>query len=295
MKKILLTFWISALAIFTYEFANVPSHSTAFVKSSENRYEHAQSQTVFIQAPESSGSGFVIERISVSDGKPRLFIWTAAHVVDDCDEVSVHRILHYNGHRSGKMVFSAKVILRLSCDSALLSLNAPPGAFAPASFANRAPLPIGTPIFHVGNFLGILFEGSVSHGYTSQVGLSVGPWSAVDQADISAAPGASGGPVFLDTSGAVLGILVGGPAAASRGIVCYVPVRIFEQAAVDQHFGWAVRGRYCPDDAVINLAATAALLPKKADVDQKPDSDPVKIPTRSINHSRSSPKHAAGG
>ena len=294
MKKFFVGFVTCALAVLCLPWRN---NSTAFAPRNENKYEHAQSQTVFIQAPESSGSGFVIERTSVSDGKPRLFIWTAAHVVDDCDEVSVHRILHYNGHKAGEMVFSAKVILRLPCDSALLSLNAPPGSFAPATFADRAPLPIGTPIFHVGNFMGMTFEGSVSHGYTSQVGLNVGPWSAVDQADLSAAPGASGGPVYLYTSGAVIGILVGGPAAATRGIVCFVPVRVFEQAAVNEFFGWAVRGRFCPGDDILSLAANAALLPKKADVDQKPDRNPVKISPRSINHGipPQSPKHAAGG
>lgn len=251
-----------------------------------NRYEKAQTQTVLVKSETGTGSGFVIERKSVEDNQPRLFIWTAAHVVDDVDEVEVHRILHYNGHRAGEMVFKARVLLRLPTDAALLFLNAPPGVFTPVEFSDGAPPRVGTPIFHVGNFLGLLFEGSVSHGYSSQVGLTAGPWSAVDEADLSAAPGASGGPVYLDATGQVLGILVGGPDSATKRIVCYVPVRVFERGAKEKQFGWAVRGHYCPADAMLSLAATAALLPKKADVDQKPDSGPVKKDSGSINHGK---------
>jgi len=270
-------------------------------KQNANRYEKAQSQTVFVKTETGSGSGFVIQRKSVEDGKDRLFVWTANHVIDDVDEVEVHRILHYNGHRAGEMVFKAQVLLRLPCDAALLFLNAPPGSFTPVEFSDGAPLPVGTPIFHVGNLLGMMFEGSVMHGYSSQVGLKVGPWSAVDQADLSAAPGASGGPVYQYTSGAVVGILVGGPNSATMRIACYVPVRIFEPAAREKQFGWAVRGHYCPADAFLNAAATAALLPKKADVNQKPDSGAVEKNSGPVNHGKTtpfvphSPKHATGG
>ena len=292
MKKL---FWLSAIVIGIIGAALCPD------KPRPNKYERAQSQTVLIKTETGSGSGFVIQRISVEDGRPRLFVWTANHVIDDVDEVEVHRILHYNGHRAGEMVFKANVILRLPCDAALLFLNAPPGIFTLTEISEGTPLPIGTPIFHVGNLLGIMFEGSVMHGYSSQIGLAVGPWSAVDQADLSAAPGASGGPVYQYTSGAVVGILVGGPNSATMRIVCYVPVRVFERAAVEKHFGWAVRGHYCPGDAVLSAAATAALLPKKADVNQKPDSGAVEKNSGSINHmpphpsAPHSPKHATGG
>lgn len=235
----------------------------AFHAKSANKYQTAQESVALLETDTGYGSGFIIQRWSIADSKPRLFVWTAAHVVRGSDTVKVRRTLHFNGTKAGEMIFSAKVILRLrNADAALLWVDAPPGAFAAVEFSATEPV-IGSSIFHVGNLLKE-FDSSVSRGIVSQTGVrpagSEWPWEVVDQTDLNITPGSSGGPVF-DNSGKVIGIVVGGPAQGRSGIGCFVPVRALLADPVSAT--WAISGsKWCAPDSLLDVMAKAAELPK---------------------------------
>lgn len=290
MKKIFVSLCLVAtllVILLTPDKPVVAFHSTG------NKFQDAQEQVglVSYKTPEgatASGSGVVIRRISITDGKPRLFVWTAKHVVSDTDEVSFRRILHYNGTKKGEMVFTAKVLFRLpNTDAALLWLDAPPEAFAASSFATAEAIAPGSAVFHVGNFLR-QFDGSVSRGTVSQTGIKpeilFWPWALVDQTDLRILPGSSGGPIFSEASGKVIGLIVGGPNQGTLGIGCYVPVRVL---IADCGAGsWAIYGRFCPSDDLLSLAATKALLPKAASAEQ---AAPEKKPEGATPEKQTSP------
>ena len=275
-----------------------PDRPVIAFHSTGNKYQDAQEQVGLVSYKNAdgaiaSGSGVVIRRISITDGKPRLFVWTAKHVVSDIDEVSFKRVLHYNGTKKGEMVFTAKVLFRLpNTDAALLWLDAPPEAFAAASFANAEPLAPGSSVFHVGNFLR-QFDGSVSRGIVSQTGIKpespFWPWNLTDQTDLRILPGSSGGPIFSEASGKVIGLIVGGPNQGTLGVGCYVPVRVLiADCGVSS---WAIYGRFCPSDEALSIAATKALLPKEAAPEKKPEgATPEKqtspVEKKKVNHWR---------
>jgi S1-C subfamily serine protease len=220
-----------------------------------NQYEHAQRQTVLIQASSGQGSGVIISR-RTPGGQVRLFVWTAAHVVGDDAEVSVKVGLRTEGHKSGSSVFKAQVInVSKETDVALLRLNAPASFFEPSEFDTAAPLRVGDAVFHVGNFFGDAFDGSVTTGIISQVGIHPDsgryegwPWKLLDQTSAFAVPGSSGGPVFSGSTRRVVGLIVGGPLVGGN-IACFLPVRVIEAYARTAKIEWAVRGTKCPADS----------------------------------------------
>lgn len=230
--------------------------SVQYQRVAERRsYEHMQQSTVLIVASDGSGSGVVIERW------PHSFIWTANHVVENDSEVGVKQFIRAGGRKVGEVVFKARVIARdAERDIALLWLDCPVGFFRAADFADDSISMVGTPLTHVGNVLGGEFDGSVSTGIVSQVGVhpekSGWPWTQpLDQGTFAAFYGGSGGPVFYQRSHKVAGLLVGG--LVGKGYINYVPVREISKFARKAGVSWAVNGRGCPSDGLLEALAQA--------------------------------------
>lgn len=218
------------------------------------RHSRAQSQTGLIETGNSYGSGVFVKRVN-SAGATRVFVWTAAHVVHaDPRVVQVKLIFRLpSGDMAGVGIFDAIPLgVDSATDLALYWVNVPAQLVSAVEFAPATAEPIGTPIFHVGNFLGPNFDGSVSSGRLSQHG--VAPklqgwwWKSLDQADLTVLPGGSGGGVFRVSDGRVIGIMVAGP---SNGVACFVPNRTIYAWAKQNGLGWAVQGSFCPADDVL--------------------------------------------
>ncbi len=230
-------------------------------------HELMQAQTVRVKTAHGQGSGFTIVR------GDRVFVWTAKHVVRDIEDVEVHSQLRYRGVKAGEVVYSAHVIARLPCDAALLWADIAPDKVAPTQWSSSSASP-GIPVFSVGNVRGTNFDGTISAGIVSQVGVSPGafddnppfPWKVADQATIIAIPGVSGGPIF-DDAGLALGIVVG-TANLNGNISIYVPVREIYWSAADGQVSWAVYGTSCPPEKVLRemvVACTPAAKPPELD------------------------------
>lgn len=218
--------------------------SVSPVGGTHNRYEAARHSTVLLVAPDGGqGTGIVIRR------GDRTFVWTANHVVENATSVKVQSIIHSGFHRVGFTEFTGRVIaFNKELDVALLFVDAPARYFLPADFDSIVPPPVGTALYHVGNFLGADFDNSVSTGILSQHGVQPKfpnwPWTIVDQTTLPVMPGSSGGPVFNSQNDKVVGLVVG----TLRGddVNFYVPVRAIEVWAESAGLAWAVRGNESP-------------------------------------------------
>lgn len=221
-------------------------------------YERAQDSTAFIICPDSSsGSGVVVKRSN------RLFLWTAAHVVSDCDTVAVRSYIRAEGSRVGHFEFSASVIARNDkLDVALLWLVAPAEYFDAAIFSDATPLRVGQSVYHVGNFSGG-FDDSVSTGVISQIGVPPNipnwPWvRPLDQTTSFIDSGSSGGGIFRHDNNQLAGILVGGDRPGVSDINVFVPVREILKWTRADSLTWAVYGNLCPADSVLESASLVA-------------------------------------
>jgi S1-C subfamily serine protease len=218
-------------------------------KLNAERYEVMQKSVVLVKASVGQGSGVVIERTN-DEGKTRVFVWTANHVVENDAEVTIVKNIRFEGHRAGEASFKAKVIGRdAKKDIALLWVDAPGSYFRAAEFAETDPIRVGTPLTHVGNVLGEFFEDSVSVGLMSQIGMNPGgnfPWELTDQYAGEAYFGSSGGPIFRTSDKDVVGIVVGG--VVQSGFMQFVPVRVVEIFGEQNGLYWAIRGDWCPRD-----------------------------------------------
>lgn len=224
-----------------------------------NRYEAAQHQTVLVSLPDGQGSGVVTIRTNPW-GEKRVFVWTAAHVVAKQDgtcfsEASIILNIRNRNHKVGRTIFKGRVIgFDPNLDVALLWVDAPAEYFLGAKFDSANPPKVGASLFHVGNFLGDTFDGSVSAGILSQIGvlpdLEGWPWPISDQFTSLIIPGSSGGPVFNGDNNKVVGLAVGSVAGL---IYVYVPVRALEIFANRRGVQFALRGNRCPSDAGLEL------------------------------------------
>lgn len=228
----------------------------------ENKYERAQRSTVLIEGDEKFGSGFVVQRRN-PEHADKLFIWTAAHVVRGINDVKIHQVILHNGHKVGEKLFAAKVIARDDIiDLALLSMDAPPRYFCPVKFCGSRPIPpVGTPVYHCGNFLGPRFPGSVSTGVISQLdaALSDWHWPFLDQTSAIVMHGSSGGALWQEYDDTVVGVVVG---LLEPGVAFFVPTRAVSFFAEQHHVFFAVRGTNCPSDSVLDkLIDSAKVVP----------------------------------
>jgi S1-C subfamily serine protease len=221
-----------------------------------NKYTDAQNSTALLKTSAGQGSAFAVQRTNPF-GKPRTFLWTANHVVEGFNEVSAVKLVRFEGRKVGECKFTATVIARDSdLDLALLSIDVPPGYFEPVRFAREEWDAVGAPVFIVGNFRGEVFDGSITSGIVSQVGVHVAgwPWSGpVDQMSAVVVPGASGGPVFSD--GGVIGVTVGNN---QPGVEFFVPVRAVRMFAARHRVQFAVDGYGCPGDGALAALADSA-------------------------------------
>jgi len=216
-----------------------------------NKYEHAQKATVLLQTEHGYGSGFVVRR------GEKLFVWTAAHVTEKVNTLQVHQVIRHGNHKVGLSTFRATVIARdETLDLALLSLDAPPSYFTSVHFSRLPALPVGTAVYHVGNFSGPQFDGSVSTGIVSQIGVTIAGtlWSVLDQMTTPAFPGSSGGPVFTG-DGEVVGVLVGG---VSPVLDFFVPVRAMWLFAETQNVRFALDWEHTPTEAQLKVLTARA-------------------------------------
>lgn len=241
-----------------------PNYIPSRVDSVRNCYERAQNSTVLIVCPSGAqGSGVVVKRGA------RLFVWTAAHVVDDCDSVVIRSYIRHNGERVGHMDFTARVLERNdSLDVALLWLVSPESYFESADFAGPEPARVGDSVYHVGNYWGAEFDGSVSTGVISQIGVrpkySDWPWKfPLDQTTAFVVYGSSGGGIFRHSDNKLIGIIVGGPAPGQADVNLFVPIRAIHSWATDVSILWAMYGTQSPDEKVLSLAALRAEIKRK--------------------------------
>lgn len=199
-------------------------------------YSAAQRNTVLVDCDGGQGSGVVIKRGGF------VYVWTAFHIISGESSIQAKQFFHFRGHKSGHVSFPATVVWTDSKnDLALLWLDAPADFFTGATFSPRGTQPkVGEPVFHVGNWLGEDFDGSVSVGIVSQVGVAhshpAWPWKVTDQTTATITSGSSGGGVF-NSSGEVVGIVVGGPHKGDFGFAHYIPVRVI---AEDKSIRWAI-------------------------------------------------------
>lgn len=212
------------------------------VVHSLNQFEHVQRKTVLVVAPDGQGSGVVVKR----GGK--VFVWTACHVVYGHEKVLVKTIIRNGFHKVGESVFTGRVVAYdAAVDVALLYVDAPSEYFEGAEFDSLVPPPVGSAVYHVGNFLGAAFDGSVSTGVISQIGVNPGegwPWAVTDQTSAAIVPGSSGGPLFRTSNNKILGFVVGH--VPPSPIYVYVPVRVVEVWAEKAGVLWAIRGHSAP-------------------------------------------------
>lgn len=293
MRKTLRSFWglvvagILSTIVAASFIQQCPLSPIPHVLSGESIYRQAAKQTVLVETDGGYGTGFVVLRDNISGH--RVFVWTAAHVVDNVDVAKVHVFSRTGGSKAGDHVYDAKVVYRpAGVDATLLLVNAPAELFEGAKF-DFAPPKVGCPTYHVGNLYGPRFDGSLTSGVISQLGVNPGipgwPWPLLDQTSALAVPGSSGGPVYNARNGKVLGILVSGPGVA--GISCYVPVRLLA-TAVD-NLSWTMLGSRCPSDVLLDQLVCKAKLPPKPVVfilPLLPAAPDAKAPVKPVKPSR---------
>ena len=175
-----------------------------------NVFETARQSTVAVEKDgQIVGTGFLVKSGGVT------YLWTAAHVVT-CDPTCEHtyevtvRVEHDDVLVGRQRYQIEPVKIDPLWDIAVFRVLDPP-VVPGVKFAGRARVPIGTPVFQIGNMMGPHLEGSVTFGRVSKLGhndANLGLWP-FDQTDVTTMPGSSGGPVF-SLSGEVVGMIIGG-------------------------------------------------------------------------------------
>lgn len=91
----------------------------------------------------------------------------------------------------------------------------------------------------------------------SQVGPSSPdfPWQIVDQTSLVIERGSSGGGVFLDRSGSLVGIATG---LIDSGVSLFVPARAVNTFCVVHKVEWAFTGKDCPSDGKLLMLQESA-------------------------------------
>lgn len=255
-----------------------PKLRSAHVGRIQNCYERAQRATGLIVTDSGSGSGVVVKRGT------RIFLWTAAHVVDDCDSVTIRSYIRHEGARVGQTDFTARILERNDAlDIALLWVIAPPEYFESVIFADSELSRVGQSVYHVGNYGGKDFDDSVSIGIISQVGVpplsQTWHWQfPLDQTTAFVTYGSSGGGIFRHSDNKLIGIIVGSPRPGIADINLFVPIRAIRLWAESAHILWAMYGTESPADVTLTLAAKCAEQRRKAALLPAPPEIPITCP-----------------
>lgn len=216
----------------------------------KTNYTTAQLATVMVETDDGYGSGVVVKRLN-SAGEVRLFVWTVNHVMGNFHEALIKLHVRNNGNKVGTSIFHAREIYSDKDDDlALLWLDAPATFFPSVEFGGVSPLEVGDRVYAVGNAYGSVYDGTVTQGIISQVGISYMPdhgleWRVADQTTAAVSPGMSGGPVFSEKSGKVIGLAVG---TNGNGINVFLPVRAIEEFVFCRGIEWALSDGECPSD-----------------------------------------------
>ena len=159
-----------------------------------------------------SGSGVVVA-CSAPGGDPVTFVLTAAHLIQGKPDGVVY--VRFTGARAGRAKLQAQIVRRGDVDSLDLALLRVAGvAVAPASLADPAEVRLGEEILIVGFPWGkrlALFSGIVS-----QVPAEGAPDNPAEErggpsvmVDASVGNGVSGGGVYQEATGSLLGVVEG--------------------------------------------------------------------------------------
>lgn len=197
--------------------------------------ERAQASVATVETPTGWGSAVAFK----AEGSDRIFFLTAKHVVENRGDLEIRVESHSRGFKAGRFTVPAKVVfMSPGCDAAILTIPPVEWKFIPANLDQNSPR-VGTKVLAVGNMHGANFDRSVSSGIIGQVGVHPTdfpfPWALVDQTTAINLPGSSGGAVFDEHSGKLLGIQVGNVEGA---IFLYLPARVLLANARAEGWAW---------------------------------------------------------
>lgn len=192
--------------------------------------DRLQNTSVTVDCNKASGSGVVRVR---KRGEERVtFVLTAAHVVEslrktkevvdgrtgtkrtiiEFEDAKIIQVLVEDGRTIGKLELYARV-LKYDAEEDLAVLIVRKKNFADESvtFYTDKDIPsIGTTVAHVGSFLGEkLGSASLSTGVISQLG-RIHKGKIFDQTSAAAFKGSSGGGVYMESDGKLIGLLLRG-------------------------------------------------------------------------------------
>ncbi len=229
--------------------------------------EALQNLSVTVHSGGAQGSGVLVTR----DGKN--YVLTAGHVVDDVrkvqrftdnatgeskkftqfEPVTVVREIIRDGRSIGKTSIEAEVIAYSSSDYgddlALLKLRDPITTDSAVFYKGSSIPGTGTPVSHVGSFLGQDGSNSFSEGKVSQIGRTLHD-HVFDQTSCTAFPGSSGGGVWITETGEYIGTLVRG---AGETFNLIVPIRRIKEWAKKQGVEFIFDEGAKPDESKIVL------------------------------------------
>lgn len=216
-------------------------------------YRIGQMASMQIEVPDGRGSGFVIQRVNAR-GETRLFLVTADHVMQPGHTEAKARICLRSDDfsKDGFIEWNARLVKRFEdIDVAVLWLDAGPQFFSKIDFSKSTAVP-GTRIFSVGSAHKAEHDNAIADGLVAQVGFDfrnqVRAWKIIDQMTNQVNPGDSGGPVFNESTGKVIGVSVG---TEFNGINFFVPVRAIRAYAEVLGVAWITDNQLCPPDDIL--------------------------------------------
>lgn len=238
-------------------------------------YQKALDVSVKINGYKCSGSAVVFNNDKYT------YIWGCAHVVKSSQnikkvydarrgkqviritykDITISRLLVQDGRKVGEILYLGKVI-RFSDreDISLVKLYATGQFKNNTAFAKNIPLQ-GTSVWCVGSPMGSQGHTSITKGVISAVGRLRSNFEhneekgiTYDQIAATAAPGNSGGGVFLDSNGHCIGLVTEYLYDFSRtpGLICIVPARRIRTFAERNNCVYALdNNARVPDNEVV--------------------------------------------
>lgn len=237
--------------------------------------DHLQNISVTILAQTGSGwssrggegSG-VMKTRKRANGESVTFVWTAAHVVQslrniktvidsksgtpktlvEFDWPKIVRSDVQNGETIGESKMVCEII-RYSAEEDLALLRVRKNNYTTDSvqfYLDDAIPPVRTKLVHVGSLLGQVGSNSTTDGAVSFVGRMLNK-KVYDQTTVTAFAGSSGGGVYLDDDGRLVGLILRG---AGETFNLMVPVRRMRAWAKQAQVEWALDDKVAlPSDA----------------------------------------------